>query len=275
MSEGLGLEITVDHLATLERCEQTPISFRVSDTSHLPSAWMTDIPPRNQGSFSCCVGGGLSGCFEHRQLVETGEFVRHSMWQAYIEAQRACGMIGRDCGASLAGALQAAGSVGVCLNDLCKMPSSYTTKIPEAATADAARHKHLGNVSYDCRDWDRMIDWITNRDPVLFGGRWRTSHAELNPTRWVESAQTQSSGSSLGYHCRYLCGWTTVGGMIVPLCRNTHGAGHGRNGVVAITREAWDVYCRDPNFVALAFGDIAEREPKRRSWFESKAGDTC
>lgn len=273
--EGTGLVITDDHQQTLAECQEAPVSFRVADTSNLPPEWMSKIPARNQGSFSCCVGGGLSGCFEHRNFVETGEFVRHSMWQAYIESQRASRMLGKDGGASLKGALVAAGSVGVSVDSLCSMPSSYTTKIPSEAVADAARHKHLGNVSYDARNWDRMIDWITNQDPVLFGGIWTSALDQLNEREWIIQPKHLKTGKRRGYHCEYLCGWEMIGGILCPKIRNTHGVKHGRNGVAAISREAWDVYISDPYFVALAFGDIEEREPKRRSFTESKPGDSC
>ena len=164
MSDGLGLFIADDHAATLERLEPTPQSFAVSsdELSKLPREWHSIIPARNQGSFSCCVGGGLSGCFEHSNLGETGEFVRRSMWQAYISSQRACGMSGRDGGASLSGALKAAGDVGVCINDLCPMSDSYTTSIPEAALADARKHKHL-TATWDARPWEKAVDWATKR----------------------------------------------------------------------------------------------------------------
>ena len=275
MSEGLGLHIAPDHLATIERFEQTPISFRLTETNSLPPQWMSDIPCRSQGSFSCCVGGGLSGCFEHRQFVEAGAFIRHSMWQAYIESQRHCGMLGSDNGAALAGALKAAGIAGVAINDLCPMPSGYTTKIPQAAIDDAAKHKHLGDIAYDARNWDRTIDWITNKDPVLFGGIWTTTLGEMNEEDWIIKPR-HLNGTKRGYHCTYLCGWTTIGGIIVPLMRNTHGDGFGKKGVVAVSREAWDAYMRDPYTVCLAFGDIMEREPKRRDWAtESRSGDSC
>ncbi len=197
------------------------------------------------------------------------------MWQAYIESQRACNMLGRDGGASLAGALKAAGTVGVCLDELCPMPTSYTTKISAEATADANRHKHLGNVSYDCRNWDRMIDWVTNKDPCLFGGIWTQGLSELSATNYIIRPKHLTNSGRRYYHCEYLCGWETIDGVICPKIRNTHGARHGRNGVSVITREAWDVYMRDPNTVCLAFGDIVERLPERRSWTSSQVGDNC
>lgn len=262
--EGLGLQITDDHILTIESLRESPVSFQVKDTSNLPPEWMSDIQPRNQGSFSCCVGGGLSGCFEHRNLVETGEFIRRSMWQAYIAAQEASGMLGRDSGASLAGALTAAGKVGVSIDSLCPMPQGYTTRIPQEALKNAAAHKHLGDARYDCRNWGRMIDWITNKDPVLFGGIWTSALDGVCSTDWVIQPRHLKTGTRRGYHCEYLCGWTTLDGEIVPFIRNTHGAKHGRNGVAVISREAWDIYVQDPYFVALAFGDVQEIAPKRR-----------
>ena len=55
-----------------------------------------------------------------------------------------------------------------------------------------------------------------------------------------------------------------IDGQIAPLIRNSHGAKYGRNGVAVVSREAWNIYTQDPNFVALAFGDVQEISPKRR-----------
>ena len=273
--DGLGLIITDDHGATLATSEPSPVSFRVTDISSLPPQWMSEIPARNQGSFSCCVGGGLSGCFEHRNLVEVGEFQRWSMWMAYISAQRASNMLGRDSGASLAGALKAANAVGVCLDSLCPMPSGYTTKIPQAAFDDAGQHKHLDSSSWDCREWAAAIDHATNKDPILIGTVWTSEHSKINATNWIEHPKTFTSGTRRGYHCRYVCGWTTINGELALLIRNTHGTKYGRNGVSVLPQESFEVLRRDPNFVSLRFRDIAEREPKRRSFLESKSGDEC
>lgn len=274
-SSGLGLVIDDRHEERICSLAQTPVSFKVKDLDSLPREWMSQIPVRNQGSFSCCVGGGLSGCFEHRQWVETGDFIRYSMWQCYIEAQRASGYIGKDQGASLHGALEAAGLVGAALNDLCPMPDYYTTTIPEAAKRDAANHKHLGDNAYDARDWDRMVDWATNMDPLLFGGIWTSALDECDANDYIVQPRHLRSGYKRGYHCEHICGWEWVGGVLCPKIRGTHGIKHGKGGYRVISPEAWDVYTRDPLFVVLAFGDIQEREPKRRSWGSSMPGDEC
>ena len=268
-----GLVITGDHLATIDRFEKTPVSFSVKNLDSLPRKWISEIEPRNQGSFSSCVGGGLSGCFEHSNLVETGEFCRRSMWQAYICSQQACGMAGRDNGASLAGAMQAAAEIGCCRNEFCPMPNSYTTSIPKAALEDAKKHKHV-TVTWDARPWEKAIDWATNKDPILIGGLWTNRHSTINANNPIETPWVYS-GSSLGYHCRQLCGYIFIDGKLHLAIRNTHGAEFGINGVSYVPEETWAVLCRDPNFVACAFGDTEEIEPVRRTWEESKAGDSC
>lgn len=275
MSEGLGFVVTDDHLATLERAEPTPERFAVSsdELKSLPREWHADIPTRNQGSFSCCVGGGLSGCFEHSNLVETGEFVRRSMWQAYISSQRACGMVGSDRGASLRGALQAAGEVGVCREDLCPMPSRYTTTVPEAALSNARQHKHLTQ-TWDARQWSKAVDWATNKNPILIGGLWTDRHASINARNPIETPSIYS-GRSKGYHCRRVCGWIFIDGKLYLQVHNTHGNGFGLNGISYMGEDTWGVLNRDPNFVALILGDTEEIEPTRKSWSESKPGDVC
>lgn len=274
-SSGLGLHIDHTHLPTLERLEPTPVSYAVSsdEFKNLPREWSLDIPARSQASFSSCVGGGLSGCFEHSNMLETGEFIRRSMWQAYISSQRMCGMVGRDNGATLQGALKAANEIGVCRNDLCPMPNSYTTNIPQAALDDAAKHRH-SEVTWDARPWLKAVDWATDRKPILIGGLWTDRHSGLNKNNPIEKPSIYS-GSSLGYHCRYVCGFIFINDKLHLKVRNTHGDDFGLHGVSYIPEETWAVLCRDPNFVALVFGDTEEIEPKRKSWKESKAGDTC
>ena len=275
MTYGLGLLISDDHAATLERSEQTPAKFAVSsdELSKLPREWHTDIPVRNQGSFSCCVGGGLSGCFEHSNLVETGEFIRRSMWQAYISSQRACGMAGSDQGASLSGALKAAGDVGVCLDSLCPMPTRYATGIPEAALADAKKHKHLTQ-TWDARLWDKAVDWATNRNAILIGGLWTDRHSSINAQNPIEKPSVYS-GLSRGYHCRRVCGYIFIDGKLYLQVQNTHGKTFGLNGISYIGEDTWAVLDRDPNFVSLIVGDTEEIEPTRKSWSESSPGDVC
>lgn len=275
MADGLGLVISDDHLATLERAEPTPAKFAVSsdELNKLPREWHAEIPVRNQGAFSCCVGGGLSGCFEHSNLVETGEFVRRSMWQAYISAQRACGMAGRDQGATLHGALKAAGEVGVCRDELCPMPSSYTTGVSEKAIADAKKHKHL-TVTWDARPWDKAVDWATNQNPILIGGLWTDRHSSINAHNPIEKPSVYS-GRSRGYHCRRVCGFIFIDGKLYLQVQNTHGPNFGKNGISYIGEDTWAVLACDPYFVALIVGDTEEIEPQRKSWLESKPGDSC
>ena len=273
--DGLGLVIADDHAATLERIEPTPAKFAVSvdELDKLPREWHSDIPARNQGSFSSCVGGGLSGCFEHSNLGETGEFKRRSMWQAYISSQRACGMSGRDGGASLSGALTAAGSVGVCTNELCPMPTSYTTGISEAALTNAGQHRHM-TTTWDARPWEKAVDWTTNKNAILIGGLWTDRHSAIKVTDPIERPSIYS-GNRRGYHCRYVCGWIILEGKLYLQVRNSHGPAFGKNGISYIGEDTWAVLTRDPNFVALIVGDTEEIEPQRKSWNESKPGDNC
>lgn len=198
------------------------------------------------------------------------------MWQCYIDSQEFSGFLGEDQGAGLPGALRAAGERGAARNDLCPMPDSYTTKIPAAARHDAAKHLHLGSVAYDARQWDVMVDWITNKDAVLFGGRWTSAMDAMNSRDYIVQPRHLKSGIFRGYHCEHLCGWEYVDGILCPVVRGTHGTGEGRDGYKIISRDAWEeVYLRDPNTVVLAFGDIKEREPKRRSFRETLVGDVC
>lgn len=275
MSDGLGLVIDDTHLPTLERLEPTPPSYAVSSDEYknLPEEWHSDVPARSQGNFSSCVGGGVSGCFEHSNLCETGEFVRRSMWQAYISSQKMCNMLGRDNGATLQGALKAANEIGVCKNDLCPMPQSYTTSVSKEAYEDAYRHRH-SEVTFDARQWEKACDWVTDKKPLLIGGLWTDRHSSLNKNNPIESPSIYS-GASRGAHCRYVCGWIFIKGKLYFQVRNTHGPEFGLNGISYVGEDTWAVLNRDMWFVSLAFGDTQEIEPKRRSYKESIPGDAC
>lgn len=261
--DGLGLVISDDHLETINGFEQVPASFKATDLSQLPAAWESPIEVANQQQTSACAGYAGAANFTHRQFVETGECVKHSAWFSYITSQRRGDFIGRDGGTSIRSVIDSATLDGCCLESLCPRPPRYSTNLAPIAVADAANHKHIGGV-VDLRDWDTVIDWLTDLRSVVIGTKWYSSQSNV---RDIETKALGSSGSFRGYHARALIGWATIGGVVSPRVLNSHGAEWGTDGRATIERELWDWWQQhDPNFTALGFTDITERIPKRRDW---------
>jgi hypothetical protein len=261
--DGLGLIISDDHEATINGFDSVPLTFRVKDLSSVVAAWESPIEVMNQGQSNSCAGHAGAANFNHRQYVETGEAVKYSPWFSYITSQRASKQFfGRDGGTSIKSVIDAATLDGCCLESMCARPSRYSTTLTQDAVRDAAAHKHIGGV-VDLRDWDTVIDWLTDRRSVVIGTKWYSTQSNV---RDIETKSLGSGGSFRGYHARALIGWATINGVISPRVLNSHGAGWGTNGRATIERELWDWWKRDANFFALGFTDINERIPKRRDW---------
>lgn len=269
--EGLGLLITEDHEATINSLASLPVAFGAADIDSLPDEWSSPIEAWHQGSTSSCAGHAGAANFTHRQWVETGELIRYSPWFCYLRSQKRGGFFGRDGGTSIKSVIDSATLDGDCLESLCPRPDRYSTDISEQAVADAAAHKHHGE-PVDLRDWQRMIDWLTDRRSIVIGTKWMEGQRGC---KGIETKSIGTSGRFLGYHARAGCGFKKSGGEIVPIILNSHGKAWGHNGRSIIMHELWDEWLKDVNFVALAFTDIDEREPKRRDWSQSKAGDSC
>jgi hypothetical protein len=260
--DSLGLVITDDHLATIDSLDAVPLTFRAKDMTGIPESWESPIPAWNQGSTSSCAGHAGAANFTHRQFVETGEIVKYSPWFSYLTSQKRGNFFGRDGGTSIRSVIDSATLDGCCLESLCQRPNRYDTTISAAAIADAAAHKHNGK-PVDLRDWDTLMDWLTDLRSVVIGTKWMSSQSTI---RDVETLALGSGGSFRGYHARALIGWKTINGQRCPRVMNSHGTNWGTNGRATITHELWDWWKRDSNFVALGFTDINERIPKRRDW---------
>jgi hypothetical protein len=271
MDDGLGLIITDDHEATINSLAELPVAFGAADDSDLPDEWSSPIEAWHQGSTSSCAGHAGAANFTHRQWVETGELIRYSPWYCYLQSQRRGGFFGRDQGTSIKSVIDSATLDGACLESLCLRPERYSTKISEQAIADAVRHKHHGK-PIDLREWQRMIDWLTDRRSVVIGTKWMSGQSSF---KGIETKAIGSSGSFRGYHARALIGYEKARGEILPNCLNSHGRQWANNGRALLEHELWDWWLRDPNFVALGFTDIDERTPARRDWSQSRAGDSC
>jgi hypothetical protein len=267
MSEFLGLlvdetpEILKSHLEAINSLEVVPIAFKAKDLSSIPDAWESPVPAWNQGQTSSCAGHAGAANFTHRQFVETQEIVKYSPWFMYIESQKRGGFSGKDGGTSIRSVIDAATQDGCCLESLCQRPSQYSMRIEQAALQDATAHKHNGGI-VDLRDWDTLIDWITDLRSVVIGTRWYSTQSSVRDT---ETKALANGGSFRGYHARAIIGWKKIGDEICPRVLNSHGTQWGTNGRATIEHATWDTWRKDSNFVALGFTDINERIPQRKN----------
>lgn len=270
--DGLGLVISEDHEETINSFDAVPVSFKATDLSQVPEAWESPIRTWHQQQTSSCAGHAGAANFTHRQFVETGEATPYSPWFSYITSQRRGGFSGLDGGTSIKSVIIAATEDGCCLESLCPRPSHYSQTLGTDAVRDAASHKHIGGV-VDLREWDTVMDWLTDMRSVVIGTKWMS---EQRSVRDIETKAKGSSGGFLGYHARALIGFSTIGGVRSPRVLNSHGTGWGSNGRATIERDLWEWWRRDANFVALGFTDISERVPARRDWtgFNWSGSDT-
>jgi len=87
------------------------------------------LRPRHQRSMGSCTGFARAACSQILNYVDTlnrfgtPEIIELSAMFAYLTNQRECGLIGRDQGATISGALQAAQKWGDCREALFPYPN--------------------------------------------------------------------------------------------------------------------------------------------------------
>lgn len=273
MSDGLGLLVdNCKHVETIASLNKVLVTFGAADRSNLPPEWSPPLFVESQGMTNSCAGHTSALASSHANYVTTGEVVRFSRRFAYVTAQVCGGFNGRDQGTSIASLLRAQQEYGCCLEEDDPFTERYRGSWDDPAARKAAQHKHHGDAPYDLRDWDRAIDWLTDRRCILMGTRWYSGQDQCTG---VEDKHCGSLGQFRGYHARLLIGWATLSNMLCPKVQNSHGRQWGKDGKADITPDLWEWWQRDPNFVCIGFNRIDEVEPKRRSWTYSKVGDTC
>lgn len=274
MSEGLGLVVDdCGHAEFLENMRTPPVTFGAADLDGIAASWFPPLIVESQESTNSCAGHTSALASSHANYVETGEVIRFSRRFAYITAQAEGGFIGRDQGTSIESLRAAQEKYGCCLETDDPFSTIYTPEWTKKAASRAAEHKHHGEAPYDLRDWDRAVDWVTDKRCILIGTRWYSGQDSCGA---IEDLRTVRSGVFRGYHARLIVGWDRVSRAELGLkCQNSHSDQWADRGRSTITRDAWEWWLRDPNFCAIGFNAIDEVEPQRRSWKKSTAGDVC
>lgn len=270
MSElGIGLLIDKHHLDVIDGLAKVPVKFGAA-AGPIPDVWFPPLFVESQGGTNSCGGHTEALACSHANFVRTNEVVRFSRRFAYLTAQSEGGFIGSDQGTSIHSLLAAATKYGCCREETFPFTERYSTNWTADAQREAFQHRHHGDTAFDLRDFDQAIEWLTDRRCILLGTLWTTSQDACSG---IEDLRTVSGGSRRGYHARLASGYRKFNGELCPIIQNSHGSQWADKGRSVVTREAWNWWRRDPNFVALAFNEIQEIEPKRRSWMEFQWGD--
>jgi hypothetical protein len=273
MADGLGLLVEdCGHLELLNSLNTVPVTFGAVDRRSLPKRWWPPLIVENQGRTNSCGGHTSALASSHANYVQTGQVVRFSRRFAYVTAQHLGGFSGRDGGTSIESLIRAQTQFGDCLEVDDPFTEAYNPGWSDEAAAHAAKHKHRGDIPYDLRDWDKAIEWLTDRRSILMGTLWTTGQ---DVCRGIEDRSVGTSGKRRGYHARLAVGWDTSEGEICPRIQNSHGEQWADGGRSTVTPDLWEWWCRDPYFVCIGFNEIGEVEPVRRSWRFSRAGDSC
>lgn len=276
MADGLGLLVDETnairrlHQQALDSLVSVPVTFGAGED--VEPRWVPPLAVESQGSTNSCAGHAIALAASHANFATTGEVLRFSRRFGYITSQEIGGFLGRDQGTSITSTLAAATERGCCLESTCPFQERYDSQLPKQAYDEAAHHKHHGDKRYDCRDWETAIHWLTDHRCIVIGTRWYSSQDQCSG---IEDKRVGLSGAFRGYHARLCSGWETHAGQICPVVQNSHGQRWGNHGRAIITRELWDCWRTDANFFALGFNRVDEVEPQRKSWLESKPGDSC
>lgn len=214
------------------------------------------IRVENQLSFSSCVGHGLSSSGEACAWIDSGGTLKpqFSRWGAYIWAQTESGLLGRDQGAMISGAVKAGTRYGFCPEELWPYPSRYTTAVPSGAVAAAAPYQLVSHSVVN--GYDDGFAWMNQgKGPLLIGVNWTSGLA--NNTGDVTLADAK--GRTLGGHCMFLWGWLPDGRLWLG---NSHGKGWGQEGWRPVRPEVVTYWAQTQEVYGLSdLKDVTQARP--------------
>lgn len=224
----------------------------------------------NQGPMGSCVGHGCSSGMEELQYLTAGTSVPLSRMFAYIMAQRQTGIRG-DNGATIAGAVQAMRTVGICEETVFPYPNPvrYNNNMSQTALTAAAAHKILGHQLLTSAK--EIFDWLSQgKGPVLIGMNW---YDRVSSSRGLITPD-QMRGSSAGGHCIVITGYTDQrdpqGNPLIDAL-NSHGINSGNKGWFQWTWDALNVLANQERGMSSIIGmtNITGFEPQRLINFTS------
>lgn len=229
------------------------------------------IAVEDQANTSSCVGHATSSCMEacawiaSRQTNGTAPD-QFSRWFAYLQAQKAGGMLGRDNGATMSGAAQAMKSVGCCKEATLPFPGRYVTKIPVAAIREAGQFKIQTHASLD--DYQGVFDFMAGGfGGVIIGIAW-TSRL-VNSRGVVELSDVKGGG---GGHALLVWGWSKrvdSQGRHYLWMHNSHTKGWGNGGRAEVAPDVFDYWGRSRNNEQIGLSDLTGFDTPRLIGFKN------
>lgn len=158
---------------------------------------------KDQDGMGACTGGSRTNGEEVLNYIKTGgQIVTLSMMYAYLQNQRACGLLGRDQGATIDGSCRAALETGICLETTFPFPERYTTAIPPNAEAEG--RLHLIRSHAVMRSYEDVLAWLASGvGVVLIGIPWVNGLMNAGPKIELRDV----NGRSVGGHALALEGY--------------------------------------------------------------------
>lgn len=230
-----------------------------------------EIDPRRwhriemQGSMGSCQGHALSSVCELAFHVATGEATQFSPLFAYYATQSIDGLLGRDCGSTIAGGLKCAREFGQCPIDVMPYPDpvEYTGEIPEQAW-EAASPFRIRSHAF-CHTYDDVFNFLASgQGGVEIGIAWGNG---MTPRNGVINTFSPGSGGHavalLGYSKR-----TDSSGRKFIWMANSWSIEWGNQGWAEVAPSAIDAMCRHADTVMIGMSDLAVPKPRRIDWMK-------
>lgn len=199
----------------------------------------------SQFNMGSCEGHELALNCQMVNYIKTGKIVPMSRMWCYLQAQIKDGGMRGDMGASIAGGVAAAKSVGVCREETFPYPNpvQYVTRWPEAAASEA--RQHLIRNSSVMQSYEDVRHWVgLHVGGVGIGINWTQALAN-NRSGIITAADCQ--GQSMGGHALALVSCSTNkkdGNKNYIWLVNSHGPQWGNNGCAEVEPAAVDYWCK-------------------------------
>jgi hypothetical protein len=196
-------------------------------------AWRA--PAKNQGQVGSCSGFSRASGEEILNWIATGGMVeRFSEMYCYLENQKACGLLGRDQGATIDGSLKASQTTGICREASFPYPGRYVTQIPPAAEIEGKAH--LINSHSIMKGYADCLKWISSGvGVVLIGVDWTMGMRNAGKRMTKQTL----GGQLLGGHAMVLEGYNDAGDLDLE---NSHSSAWGDGGWCMVAPEVVDYW---------------------------------
>lgn len=220
---------------------------------------------KNQGRVGSCTGFSRASGEEVLNWIQTGgQSLHFSEMYAYLQNQKACGLFGRDVGATIDGSVRAAMDTGICLAETFPYPGRYETTIPEAAIEEG--RKHLIRSHSVLEKYDDVHEWIASGVGVVqIGIAW--TGALANSSGVIDFRVARGTG---GGHALILHGYDgdkrDSRGRPYIILENSHSAEWGDKGFALVEPDAVDYWCEAGNAV-IGISDLETYGPREiKTW---------